>query len=105
MKTMTQQRLVLHFPPDILDQPIIYRLIRDHNLVFNILRARVIPEEEGILVLEITGEKADFSEGAQLFKRAKRENRIHQRGYCTYRRAVYPLRPMCDVLSERRIEA
>ena len=65
---MTQQRLVLHFPPDILDQPIIYKLIRDHNLVFNILRARVIPEEEGILVLEITGEEADFQKGLDYLK-------------------------------------
>ena len=65
---MTQKRLVLHFPPDILDQPIIYKLVRDYDLVFNILRASIIPDEEGILVLEISGEQEEYERGITYLK-------------------------------------
>ncbi len=53
-------RIVLHFPPAATDQPVIFRLSRDYGLVFNILRASITPEEEGLMVLELSGEEADY---------------------------------------------
>ena len=53
-------KIVLHFPPSATDQPVIYRLSRDYGLVFNILRASITPEEEGLMVLELSGEEADY---------------------------------------------
>ncbi len=53
-------RIVLHFPPTATDQPVIFRLSRDFGLVFNILRASITPEEEGLMVLELSGEEADY---------------------------------------------
>ncbi len=53
-------KIVLHFPPAATDQPVIYRLSRDYGLVFNILRASITPEEEGLMVLELSGEGADY---------------------------------------------
>ena len=44
------RRVVLHFPRSLVDQPIIYKLVRDFDLQFNILKASVTPNEEGLLV-------------------------------------------------------
>ncbi|MBE0415095.1 MAG: 4Fe-4S binding protein [Dehalococcoidia bacterium] len=57
------KRVVLHFPPRLVEQPIIYRLVKDHNLVLNILKASVTPKEEGLLVLELSGDRNDYDKG------------------------------------------
>ena len=59
------RRVVLHFPRRLVDQPIVYRLVKDYNLEFNILKASVTPKEEGLLVLELSGEQADYEQGMQ----------------------------------------
>ncbi len=59
------KRVVLHFPRPLVDQPIIYRLVKDYNLVFNILKASVTPKEEGLLVLELSGELEDYEKGVR----------------------------------------
>ena len=59
------KRIVLHFPRRLVEQPVIYRLVKDYNLVFNILRASITaePEEEGLMVLELTGEQTEYDKG------------------------------------------
>ena len=57
------RRIVLHFPKRLVDKPIIYRLIKDYDLEFNILKASVTPEEEGLMVLELSGEQKQYDEG------------------------------------------
>jgi len=59
------KRIVLHFPKRLVDRPIIYRLIKDYDLKFNILKAMVTPEEEGLLVLELTGMKNNYHQGIE----------------------------------------
>lgn len=59
------RRVVLHFPRILVDQPIVYRLVKDYNLEFNILKASVTPKEEGLLVLELSGEQRDYERGMQ----------------------------------------
>lgn len=49
------KKLMLYFPKCICDKPIVYHLVKDHNLLVNIFRAKVTPEEEGYLVLDVTG--------------------------------------------------
>lgn len=51
-------RVVLHFPAQTVDQPIITRLIKDYDLSVNILRATINPQEQGLMVLEMSGEAA-----------------------------------------------
>ncbi len=58
-----KKRIVLTFPHKLVDQPIIYRLIKDYDLMVNILRARVTPREEGRLVMELTGAKSAIKQG------------------------------------------
>jgi len=57
------KRIVLHFPRQSVDQPIIYRLVKDYDLTFNILKASVTPKEEGLMVLELSGEEDDYDRG------------------------------------------
>lgn len=59
------RRIVLHFPPRITGQPVVYRLVKDFDLSFNILRASVSPGEEGLLVMELSGDKASYDKGIQ----------------------------------------
>ena len=60
---MVSNRIVLTFPHSLLDKPVVYKLVKDYSLSFNILQARVTPEEEGLLVLELTGKKEDYDKG------------------------------------------
>jgi len=60
---MVTKKLVLKFPKKITEQPIIYKLIKDYNLVFNILKAKVDPDKGGLLVLELSGEDKDYAKG------------------------------------------
>ena len=68
---MASKKLVLHFPKEITDKPIVYKLIKDYNLVFNILRAQVSPEKEGMLVIEITGKQKDIDKGVKYLEKNK----------------------------------
>ncbi len=60
---MAKKRLVLTFPPSLVEQPITYQLIKEHGLRVNILRASVAPNEEGRLVVEVDGENSDLDKG------------------------------------------
>ncbi len=57
------KRIVLHFPRRLVDRPIVCRLVKDFNLEFNILKASVTPEEEGLMVLELSGEQKEYDRG------------------------------------------
>jgi ferredoxin len=57
------KRIVLHFPRRLVDRPIVYRLVKDYNLEFNILKAQFTPEAEGLMVMEISGEQKDYDSG------------------------------------------
>jgi len=60
---MVSKKIVLHFPQKLIDKPIISLLVKEYNLQFNILKASITPEEEGLMVLEISGEEKDFDLG------------------------------------------
>ena len=56
------RKIVLRFPPDLVDKAIIYHLVKDYDLEFNVLKASVTPEEEGVLVMELSGERKKYDE-------------------------------------------
>jgi len=60
---MASQRTVFHFPQQLIDEPIISRLVREYDLEFNILRANITPASEGLLVLELSGEESKLQQG------------------------------------------
>ena len=57
------KRIVLRFPQRLVERPIIYRLVKDYDLEFNILKASITPEQEGLLVLELKGEQKEYDKG------------------------------------------
>ncbi len=59
------RRLVLHFPQRLVDKPIVSRLVKDFGLEFNILKASVTPGQEGLLVMELTGENRSYDKGVK----------------------------------------
>ncbi len=60
---MTKKRLVLSFPSTLVDQPIVYHLVKDYDLMINILRGVVTPNQPGRLVVEISGKKKSVDDG------------------------------------------
>jgi len=60
MSQTVTKKLMLFFPRCECEKPIIYHLVKDHNLIVNVFRAKVTPEEEGYLVLDVTGTEEDI---------------------------------------------
>jgi len=54
---------VLKFPKEITDQPIICHLVRKFDVDFNILKADILLQQEGFLVLQIMGHKENITKG------------------------------------------
>jgi ferredoxin len=54
---MIKRKLVLSFPENIVTKPITYRLVKEFNLEFNILRAEITPDMEGKMLIELRGNK------------------------------------------------
>lgn len=67
---MMSKRIVLHFPQRLVDKPIVSKLVKDYNLEFNILKASVTPEEEGLLILGLKGKEADYRRSIKYLKKA-----------------------------------
>ena len=65
---MIAKRIVLKFPSKLVDKPIVYKLVKDFGIVFNILRAQVTPKEEGELVIELKGNKENYACGIKYLK-------------------------------------
>ena len=65
---MGANRIVLKFPHKLVDQPIVYRIVKDFDLEFNILKASVTPREEGLMVLEIKGEDSNPEKALKYLK-------------------------------------
>jgi ferredoxin len=110
---MHAEMLVLRFPRDVVDQPIIYRLVKDYDLEFNLLKAAINPRQEGLIVMELRGHPKNFRQGLKYLrdsgvqvKRVAREvgrneERCYQCGTCTAvcpSGALYIKRPEMEVL-------
>lgn len=63
-----RKKLVLNFPPKIVTKPITYHLVKDYDLVVNILYAKIEQGETGVLVLEIKGPREKFEQGIGFLK-------------------------------------
>jgi ferredoxin len=68
---MISRRIVLHFPSELIDQPILSNAVRRFNLDFNILKASIAPPEGGLLVVELLGAQKDVQEALGYLKGLK----------------------------------
>ena len=65
---MYSKILILRFPKTEVEKPIVCYLAKDYDLTFNILNATVLPRKEGVMVLELVGERKNFKQGVQYLK-------------------------------------
>jgi L-aspartate semialdehyde sulfurtransferase ferredoxin len=65
---MYSKKVVIRYAADNVDQPIICELVRKHDLTFNILKAQIFPRREGVIVLELSGQKENFDSGIRFLK-------------------------------------
>ena len=65
---MFSKKVVIRYMPDVVEQPIIYQLVKKFDLVVNILKARIFPRREGMLVVEMSGTKEHFDAGIRYLK-------------------------------------
>lgn len=68
---MTTKRVLFSFPKEMAEKPIVYHLVKDFNLAVNIFRAKITPEDEGFLLLDITGPDADIKAALDFVRSAK----------------------------------
>ena len=92
---MHAEMLILRFSKDVVDQPIIYKLVKDYDLEFNLLKATIYPRKEGLIVMELKGHHKNFSRGIKYLKDSgvgvqrvahevrRNEERCYQCGTCT----------------------
>ena len=65
---MARKKLVLKFPQRLVEQPVVCRLVKRFDLEFNILKAQVTPRQEGLLILELSGEDRNCIEAEEYLK-------------------------------------
>lgn len=84
------KRIVLHFPPRLVDKAIVSKLVKDYGLDFNILKASVTPGEEGLLVMELTGERRNYDKGVKYLSdvgvkiQSLSQDVVRDEGRCTH---------------------
>lgn len=64
----TRKKIVLSFPPALTEIPIVYRLVKDYDLVLNILRAEVRENEAGKMVVELSGREDSIERGVDYLR-------------------------------------
>jgi len=67
---ISKAKIVLHFPKNLVAQPVVYHLVKDFDMQFSILKAEVNPDEEGLMVLELTGTKENYRKSLEYIKKA-----------------------------------
>ena len=68
---MAKKKVVLNFPQETITLPITYKLVKDYDLVINILRAQIREEETGTMVLELEGSRENIEKGLKFLKSQK----------------------------------
>jgi len=63
-----KKRIILRFKRNTIDKPIVYKLVKDYDLIFNILRANILPRAESMMVMEIEGTDENFNKGIEYLR-------------------------------------
>jgi ferredoxin len=113
---MYSKVVLLRFPRDIVNQPIVVNLVRKFDLSFNILKATIFPRKEGMVVMELTGSRKNYTSGMRYLRDLgvkvenigqdirRNEDRCFHCGVCTAvcpTGALYIERPAMSVAFER----
>ena len=86
---MVTKTKVLKFGKKSWKEPVVYHLAKDYDLSFSILKAKVLPKQEGILVLEISGTEDNYKKGMEYLEKvgvsvmAMDKEIFHDKEICT----------------------
>lgn len=61
----TKKRMVLRFPADTVNEPITYNLIKEYDVLINILNADITHGKEGNLLIEMIGHKGNVDKAME----------------------------------------
>jgi len=62
---MAKKRLVLTFPPEVVERPIVALLVKEFDILTNILRAEIHEGEVGRMLVELEGDGKRLKEGVR----------------------------------------
>jgi ferredoxin len=62
---VASQKIVMHFPERLIDEPIISRLSKRYDLEFNIIKAQIQPQREGLMVIVLSGDAKNLRAGLE----------------------------------------
>ncbi len=65
---MSPKKIVLRFPPQIVDRPLISTLVKDYDLMISIVKANINPYKEGSMVVELTGDPDNYNQGLDFLR-------------------------------------
>ena len=58
----------LRYPKETSDQPIIYQLVKQYEVEFNILKADIRPQQDGIMILQLKGSRENVRNALNYLK-------------------------------------
>jgi len=67
---MKKRKLVLSFPEKIVTRPITYKLVKEFDLEFSILRAEITPDVEGKMLIELGGDDDQIGKAIKYLENA-----------------------------------
>jgi L-aspartate semialdehyde sulfurtransferase ferredoxin len=62
------KKYLLNFSSQVSEKPLVYHLVKDFDLIINIFRAKITDQEEGFMVLEISGLPEQLEQGVEYIK-------------------------------------
>ncbi len=65
---MYSKVLLLRFPREIVNEPIVVNLVKKFDLSFNILKATIYPRKEGMVVMELSGDRKNYNSGVKYLR-------------------------------------
>jgi len=64
-----KKRLVLSFPVNRVEEPLTYRLVKDYDVIVNILNADITPGRQGKLLIEMKAPRENIDKAVQYIER------------------------------------
>ena len=68
MTAMQSKNILLHYPKNLTDKPIMSNLIKKYDLTINISKARIDQDEEGTMVIELFGTGKNIDHGLRYLR-------------------------------------
>lgn len=65
---MFTEKILMHFPRDMVQQPILSTVTREFDITFNIISARITENEEGVMKVELRGTRQNVAAAMKFIK-------------------------------------